>query len=105
MKTLTENRVYNFTPGPAMLPEPVMVQIKDEFLNFAGIGASVIEISHRSKQFEAIVEEAVSLFRELASLPDGYAVLFVHGGARMLFSAIPMNLMARVPSKKALYVE
>lgn len=82
-----------------------MVRIRDEFLNFAGLGASIIEISHRSKQFEAVVDEAISLFRELVSLPAAYAVLFVHGGARMQFSAVPMNLMGRVASKKALYVE
>ena len=105
MQTLTENRVYNFSPGPAMLPEPVMVHIREEFLNYAGLGASIIEISHRSKEFEAVVDGAIGLFRELVSLPDGYTVLFVHGGGRMQFSAVPMNLIGRVPSKKALYVE
>jgi phosphoserine aminotransferase len=105
MQTLAENRVYNFSPGPAMLPEPVMVQIREEFLNFSGLGASIIEISHRSKEFEAVVDGAVSLFRELVSLPDDYTVLFIHGGGRMQFSAVPMNLIGRVPSKRALYVE
>jgi phosphoserine aminotransferase len=102
---MIKERVYNFSPGPAMLPEPVMLQIRDEFLNFTGLGASVIEISHRSKEFDAVAEAAVSLFRELTSLPDNYSVLFVHGGGRMQFSAVPMNLIGRSPSKKALYVE
>jgi phosphoserine aminotransferase len=104
MKTSTD-RVYNFSPGPATLPEPVMRQVRDEFLNFAGLGASIIEISHRSKEFERVVEGAVALFRELVSLPSDYTVLFVHGGGRMQFSAVPLNLIGRAPSKKALYVE
>lgn len=100
-----QNRVYNFSPGPAMLPEPVMARIKEEFLNFAGLGASVIEISHRSKEIDAVANEAIRLFRELTSLPADYSVLFVHGGGRMQFSAVPMNLIGRVPAKKGLYVE
>ena len=99
------DRVYNFSPGPAMLPEAVMVQVQEEFLNFAGLGASIIEISHRAKEFERVAEEARSLFRELTSLPADYTVLFVHGGGRMQFSAVPMNLIGRSPSKKSLYVE
>ena len=105
MKTPTQNRVYNFGACPAMLPEPVMLQVKEEFLNYGGLGASIIEISHRSKEFEFIVEDAINLFRELVSLPAEYAVLFMHGGGRMQFSAVPMNLIGRVPSKRALYVE
>ena len=88
-----------------MLPEPVMLRIKDEFLDYGGIGASIIEISHRSKEFDLIVDEAISLFRELVSLPPEFTVLFIAGGARMQFSAVPMNLIARTPSRKALYVE
>jgi len=99
------NRVYNFSPGPATLPEQVMLQVQEEFLNYAGLGASIIEISHRSKEFERVAETAGNLFRELVSLPSDYTVLFVHGGGRMQFSAVPMNLIGRVPSKKALYVE
>lgn len=102
---LTNGRIYNFSPGPAMLPDAVMVRIKDEFLNYAGIGASVIEISHRSKDFMAIVDGATGLFRELTSLPSDYSVLFVAGGGRMQFSAVPLNLIGRSPAKKALYVE
>lgn len=105
MTKLAANRVYNFSPGPAMLPEPVLVQVREEFLNYAGLGASIIEISHRSKEFESVAENAITLFRELVSLPANYSVLFVHGGGRMQFSAVPLNLIGRVPSKKALYVE
>ncbi|MBI2816204.1 MAG: 3-phosphoserine/phosphohydroxythreonine transaminase [Acidobacteria bacterium] len=105
MKTLTENRVYNFSPGPATLPEPVMLRVREEFLNYAGLGASIIEISHRSKEFDAVVDGAIALFRELTLLPSDYSVLFVHGGGRMQFAAVPMNLIGRVASKRALYVE
>ena len=99
------NKVYNFGAGPAMLPEPVMEQIRDEFLDYRGMGVSVVEISHRSKQFVAILEEAQVLFRELTGLPDNYRILFMHGGARMQFSALPLNLAGRSASRKALYVE
>lgn len=98
-------RIYNFAPGPAMLPDAVMVRAQQEFLNYGGLGASVIEISHRSKDFVAVVEEAVALFRELVSLPENYSVLFMHGGARMQFSAVPMNLIGLKPAKRAAYVE
>ena len=99
------DKVYNFGAGPATLPVPVMERIRDEFLDFQGMGVSVIEISHRSKEFQAIVEETQALFRELSGVPDNYKILFVHGGARMQFSAIPMNLAGRVASQKCLYVE
>ncbi len=98
-------RIFNFSPGPAMLPDAVMIRAQQEFLNYGGIGASILEISHRSKDFVAVVEEAVALFRELVSLPENYAVLFVHGGARMQFSAIPMNLIGLKPAHRAAYVE
>lgn len=98
-------RVFNFSPGPAALPDEILAQVQEEFLNYAGLGASIIEISHRAKDFVAIVEEAVALFRELVSLPQDYSVLFMHGGGRMQFSAVPMNLIARTPARKAAYVE
>jgi phosphoserine aminotransferase len=87
-----------------MLPEPVMLQAREEFLNFAGLGAGIIEISHRSKQFDKVVEDANALFRELTGLPENYHVLWVHGGGRMQFSAVPLNLLGGA-KKKALYVE
>lgn len=99
------HRVYNFGAGPAMLPVPVMERIRDEFLDYRGMGVSVIEISHRSKEFQAIQDEAKALFRELAGLPDDYRILFVHGGARMQFTALPLNLAGRSPSRTCLYAE
>lgn len=98
-------QVYNFGAGPAMLPVPVMERIRDEFLDFQGLGVSVIEVSHRAKQFEKVLVEAQDRFRQLTNLPDNYKILFIHGGARMQFSALPMNLAGLSPSKKCLYVE
>jgi phosphoserine aminotransferase len=99
------HRVYNFGAGPAMLPLPVMERIRDEFLDYRGMGASVIEISHRSREFQAIQDEAKALFRDLAGLPDDYRILFVHGGARMQFAALPLNLAGRSPTRTCLYAE
>ena len=99
------NRVYNFGAGPAMLPLPVMEKIRDEFLDYHGMGASVIEISHRSREFQAIQDEAKALLRELAGIPDNYRILFVHGGARMQFAALPLNLAGRSSTNTCLYVE
>jgi phosphoserine aminotransferase len=99
------NRVYNFGAGPAMLPLPVMERIRDEFLDYRGMGASVIEISHRSKEFQAIQDEAKALLRELAGIPDDYRILFVHGGARMQFAALPLNLAGRSATRACLYAE
>ena len=92
------DKVYNFGAGPAMLPEPVMQKIQQEWLNFQGMGISIIEISHRTKEFVAVLEEAQALFRELTNLPDNYRILFVHGGARMQFSALPLNFAGRMPN-------
>ena len=97
-------RVYNFGAGPAMLPEAVMRRAQEEFLDYRGIGASVIEISHRSRDFMDIVEAADALLRELAGIPENYRILYVHGGAQMQFSAIPLNLIARRQRRKAAYV-
>ncbi|MBC8258846.1 MAG: 3-phosphoserine/phosphohydroxythreonine transaminase [SAR324 cluster bacterium] len=89
------DRVYNFSAGPAMLPTPVMERIKNEFLDFQGLGASIVEISHRLPVFREILAATESLFRELTGLPENYKVLFMHGGAQMQFSAVPLNLMSR----------
>jgi len=97
--------VYNFGAGPAKLPSPVIEQIQAEFLDFSQMGSSIIEISHRSKQFDDLLCETDELFAELVALPDNYKVLYVHGGASMKFSAIQMNLMQRKPAGKALYFE
>ena len=98
-------QVYNFGAGPAMLPVPVMEQVREEFLDFQSMGVSIIEVSHRAKQFENVLLDAQESFRQLTGLPDNYKILFVHGGARMQFSALPMNLAGRTSSKKCLYVE
>jgi phosphoserine aminotransferase len=99
------DKIYNFGAGPAMLPEPVMKKIQQEWLDFQGMGVSIIEISHRAKEFVAVLDEAKALFRELTGLPDNYRILFVHGGARMQFSALPLNFAGRVSGEKCLYVE
>lgn len=98
-------RVFNFSAGPAMLPTAVMEKAQQEFLDFQGMGASIIEISHRSKEFDAVINETDALLTELANIPDNYKILYVHGGAQMQFSAIPMNLIARQPARKAAYIE
>lgn len=84
--------IYNFSPGPAMLPPEVIQQAHEEFFNWRGGGASVMEISHRSADFMALVEEIEEDCRELLSLPRNYQVLFLSGGARGQFAAIPLNL-------------
>ena len=99
------DKVYNFGAGPAMLPVSVMKKIQEEWLDFQGMGVSIIEISHRAKEFVDILNEAQSLFRELTGLPDNFRILFVHGGARMQFSALPLNFAGRSASRKCLYVE
>lgn len=99
------SRVFNFSAGPAMLPIPVMEKAKQEFLDYKNMGASIIEISHRSKEFDAVINRADTLLTELANIPDNYKILYVHGGAQMQFSAVPMNLIARHSAKKAAYVE
>lgn len=98
-------RVFNFSAGPAMLPTAVMERVQQEFLDYDGMGASVIEISHRSKEFDAIINATDSLLIELAGIPDNYKILYVHGGAQMQFSAVPMNLINRLQARKAAYVE
>ncbi|MFK7865755.1 MAG: 3-phosphoserine/phosphohydroxythreonine transaminase [Pseudohongiellaceae bacterium] len=98
------NRVYNFGAGPAMLPLDVMEKAQAEFLNYQNMGASVIEISHRSKEFDEIINNCDALITELANVPSNYKILYVHGGAQMQFSAIPLNLINRLPAKKASFV-
>ena len=85
-------RVYNFSPGPAVLPEPVLAEVQRDFMALPGVGASIVEISHRSKAFEDILKQAEINLRQLLKIPDDYAVLFLQGGARLQFSMIPMNL-------------
>ena len=87
-------RVFNFSAGPAMLPEPVLAQAQAELLDWRGSGMSVMEVSHRGKEFVACAAEAEASLRELMGIPDGYKVLFLQGGAYGQFSAIPLNLAA-----------
>ena len=94
-------RVYNFSAGPSMLPLEVLEEAQKELLNFNGTGMSITEMSHRSKPFMAVNDEANALLRELMNIPDDYAVLFVQGGASQQFAAVPLNLMK---SGKADYI-
>src|SRR3954452_18341272 len=86
-------RVLNFSAGPAVLPEPVLAEAQRDLLALPGVGASILEISHRSPTFEKIIAQAESNLRQLQGIGDNYAVLFLQGGARLQFSMIPMNLM------------
>ena len=85
-------RVYNFSAGPAVLPVPVLERARDEMLNLEGSGMSVMEMSHRSKDFEKVLDRAESGLRQQLGIPDDYAVLFLQGGASLQFSMVPMNL-------------
>ena len=95
-------RTYNFSAGPATMPEPVLEEIRDEMMNYRGSGMCVMEMSHRSKVFQQIIDEAEADLRELMGIPDNYKVLFVQGGATLQFAMIPMNLMK---NGKAVYIE
>ena len=86
-------QVYNFSSGPAMLPTDVLRQAQEELVNWQGLGTSVMEISHRSKEFIHVAEEAEKDFRDLLQIPSNYKVLFCHGGGRGQFSALPLNLL------------
>ena len=97
------NRVYNFGAGPSMIPTPVMMKIQHEFLDYNGLGVSIVELSHRLPLFKEILDEAESIFRELTGLPDNYRLIFMHGGAQMQFSAVPLNLMS-LKSHKGSYL-
>ena len=87
------SRVYNFSAGPAVLPEEVLKEAAEEMLDYKGTGMSVMEMSHRSKAFEEIITDAENDLRELMNIPDNYKVLFLQGGASQQFAMIPMNLM------------
>ena len=87
------SRVYNFSAGPAVLPEEVLKEAQEEMLDYRGCGMSVMEMSHRSKVFQNIIDEAEADLRDLMRIPSNYKVLFLQGGASLQFSMIPMNLM------------
>ena len=88
-------KVYNFCAGPAALPEKVLKEAQEEFLNFSNLGYSVLEASHRSPEFDRILAEAESDLRALAGIPKNYKVLFLQGGASLQFSMVPMNLLRK----------
>ena len=92
---------HNFYAGPSILSEYTIKNTADAIINFAGTGLSVLEVSHRSKEFQAVMDEAQALVKELLEVPDGYSVLFLGGGASMQFCMVPYNLLAR----KAAYLE
>ncbi len=89
------NKIYNFSAGPAILPAPVLEKAREELLSVGGIGMSVMEISHRSKPFEAILAAAEQGIRDLLSVPDNYRILFLQGGATLQFSMIPLNFLGK----------
>ncbi len=93
--------MYNFSAGPAVLPEEVLKEAAAEMLDYKGTGMSVMEMSHRSKAFQEIIDEAEKDLRDLMNIPDNYKVLFLQGGASLQFAMIPMNLMK---NKKAAYI-
>ncbi len=97
------SKVYNFSAGPAGLPKAVMEKAQQEFVDWNGLGTSVMEISHRSKEFIKVAEDAEQDLRDLLEIPDNYKVLFCQGGARAQFAAVPLNLLGS--SKKATYID
>ncbi len=96
------NRSYNFSAGPAMMPEAVLEEIRDEMMNYRGSGMCVMEMSHRSKVFQQIADEAEADLRALMQIPDNYKVLFIQGGGTVEFAMVAMNLMK---NGKACYIE
>ena len=96
------NRVYNFSAGPSMLPMEVLEAAQKDLIDYQGCGMSVMEMSHRSPEYDAIIKDAQALFRKVMNIPDNYKVLFLQGGASTQFAAVPLNLMNK--NKKADYV-
>jgi phosphoserine aminotransferase len=88
-----KGRIYNFNPGPAALPLPVLEEAQKDLLNYKGEGISVLEMSHRSKTFDGIIKDAERLMKEIMDIPDNYKVLFMQGGATLQFAAVPLNLL------------
>ena len=88
------NRIYNFNAGPAALPLAVLEEVREDLISYKGEGLSVMEMSHRSKTFDSIIKEAEELAKEVYSIPDGYRMIFMQGGATLQFAAVPLNLLA-----------
>jgi len=99
--SFTMSRVYNFSAGPAVLPEEVLQEAAAEMMDYRGCGMSVMEMSHRSKMFQQIIDEAEADLRDLMGIPDNYKVIFQQGGASLVFAEVPMNLMK---NGKAAYI-
>lgn len=97
-----EKRIYNFSAGPAILPEDVLLEAQKELFALPGVGMSILEISHRSKTYDAIHQEAKEGIKKLLNISDDYAILFLQGGASLQFSMVPLNLMP--PKNKADYI-
>ena len=100
--TTATKRIYNFAAGPAVLPVPVLEEAQRDLVALPGVGMSVMEISHRSKTFEAIIQGAEADMRSLGGIPDSYKVLFLQGGASLQFSMVPMNVLT--PGATADYI-
>ena len=96
-------RIYNFSAGPAMLPDIVLLTARNELLDWNGSGMSIAEVSHRSGEFKKVIEESEQNFRELLAIPENYRILFLQGGARLQFSMVPMNLIGK--HRTAVYVD
>ena len=92
------NRVYNFSAGPSMPPVEVLENVQKELLNYQGSGQSVMEMGHRSKEFQRIIDDAEADLRELMRIPENYKVLFLQGGGTLQFAMVPLNLLTK--SKK-----
>lgn len=99
---MTKTRVYNFGAGPAALPESILLEAQAELLNWQGLGVSILEVGHRTPEFQRLMQEARADLRELMSIPDDYSVLFLGGAARAQFAMIPMNLVKE--NQKAAYI-
>ena len=102
MIIMNYGRIHNFSAGPAIMPVPVLEEIRDEMLNYRGSGMCVMEMSHRSPVYQQIIDEAEQDLRDLMGIPENYKVLFIQGGATLQFSMIPMNLMK---NGKAVYID
>src|SRR3979490_327465 len=103
MGSRPETRVFNFSAGPAVLPEEVLEKAASEMLDWHGSGMSVMEMSHRGKEFIAIAEEAEKDFRELLKIPANYKVLFLQGGATLQFGMVPVNLLGEKKAADYIY--
>jgi len=99
----SEARILNFSAGPAVLPEPVLNQLRDEMLSLPGVGMSILEISHRSAVFESILEQTFHDLKQLLEVPAGYQLIFLQGGASLQFSMVPLNFL--LPNTQGAYID